>query len=114
MATLALVDVRDIVEWLQRTEERIGMLYARAAEACSKDPSFCTFLRELSEDEKSHARFMSMASEQLHGDQHRPPIDILNRRHTDFQSETRLVTPLWTMAYKLFLGQKRGFQVVYK
>jgi len=94
------------------------MLYARAAEACSKDPSFCTFLRELSEDEKSHARFMS----QLRGVRHRPPIDILNRRHTDFQSETRLVTPLWTMAYKLFLGQKRklflgqkrGFQVVYK
>jgi len=77
MATLALVDVRDIVEWLRRTEERIGMLYARAAEACSKDPSFCAFLRELSEDEKSHARFMSLASKKLHADRHRPPIDIL-------------------------------------
>jgi CheY-like chemotaxis protein len=77
MATSALVDVRDIVEWLRRTEERIGMLYARAAGACSEDPSFCAFLQELSEDEKSHARFMSMACKQLRGDRHRPPIDIL-------------------------------------
>jgi CheY-like chemotaxis protein len=77
MAALALVDVRDIVEWLRRTEERVGMLYARAAEACAGDPSFSTFLRELSEDESSHARFMSLASEQLHDVRNRPPLDIL-------------------------------------
>ena len=38
----------------------------------------------------------------------------LNQRHTDFQSATRLVTPLITMTYKRFLWQKRGFQVVDK
>jgi hypothetical protein len=38
----------------------------------------------------------------------------LNQRHTDFQSDTRLITPLLTMTYKRFLCQKRGLQVVDK
>ena len=76
MAAVALVDVQDIVAWLRQTEERVGKLYARAAEVCSKDPSFSTFLRGLSEDERSHAGFMSLASEQLHN-RSRPPLDIL-------------------------------------
>jgi len=77
MAALALVDVRDIVEWIRRTEERLGMLYARAAETCSDDPSFSLFLRGLSQEEESHARFMSLASERLHEARSRPPLDIL-------------------------------------
>jgi len=77
MAGLALVDVRDIVEWIRHTEERMQSLYARAAEACLDDPSFSTFLRGLSEDEKSHAGFMSSASEQLRDIRDRLPLDIL-------------------------------------
>ena len=77
MAAAALVDVRDIVEWLQRTEGRIGVLYARAAEAFCEDVSFCDFLRGLAHDEESHARFMSQASDRLHDVHNRPPLDIL-------------------------------------
>lgn len=77
MAALALVDVKDIVEWLRHTETRISLLYARAAEACAEDPSFSAFLRALSEDEKSHAGFMSWAGEQFHDLRSRPPLDIL-------------------------------------
>jgi CheY-like chemotaxis protein len=77
MAALALVDVRDIVEWIRQTEERIGVLYARAAAAFSEDLSFSPFLRGLSQDEQSHARFMSLASERLHDVRSRPPLDIL-------------------------------------
>jgi CheY-like chemotaxis protein len=77
MAALALVDVRDIVEWLQHTEERVGMLYARAAEACSEDASFCAFLHGLSEDEGTHAGFMASASTYLDDVQNQPPLDIL-------------------------------------
>ena len=77
MAALALVDVRDIVEWIRRTEERIGTLYAKAAEARSEDPLFSDFLRGLSADEGTHANFMSAASEQLHHLRDRPALDIL-------------------------------------
>ncbi len=38
----------------------------------------------------------------------------VNQRHTDFQSETRLVSLLFTMTYKRFLRQERGLQVVDK
>ncbi len=77
MAALALVDVQDIVAWIKQIEERVGRLYAKAAAAFSEDPSFCAFLRELARDEESHARFMSLASEQLGEARHRPPLDIL-------------------------------------
>jgi len=77
MAALALADLRDIVDWLRHTEERIGVLYARAAEAFSDAPSFSTFLRGLSQDEESHARFMALASERLQDVRGRPPLDIL-------------------------------------
>jgi CheY-like chemotaxis protein len=77
MAVLALVDVRDIVEWIRGTEERLGVLYATAAAACCDDPSFSAFLQGLSQDEQSHAKFMSLASEQLHDLHNRPPLDIL-------------------------------------
>ena len=77
MAALALVDVNDIVAWLRHTEERVGLLYARAAQACSRDLSFSAFLRGLSEDERSHAEFMSLACKQLQDVQNRPPLDIL-------------------------------------
>jgi CheY-like chemotaxis protein len=77
MAALALVDVKDIVEWLRHTEERAGLLYVRAAEVCLKDLSFSTFLRGLSEDEQSHAGFMSLACERLQDVRSRPPLDIL-------------------------------------
>jgi CheY-like chemotaxis protein len=77
MAVLALVDVRDIVEWIKGTEERLSVLYARAAAACRDDPSFSAFLRGLSQDEESHAKFMSLASVQLHDLRNRPPLDIL-------------------------------------
>ena len=77
MAALALVDVRDIVEWIRGTEERLGVLYARAAAACREDPPFSAFLQGLSQDEGSHARFMSLASERLHDLHNRPPLDIL-------------------------------------
>lgn len=92
MAALALVDVRDIVEWLRRTEERVGVLYARAAQVCSEDPAFCAFLRGLSEDERSHAGFMSLASEHLHDVRHRPPLDILLDGQTRGASEGQSVT----------------------
>jgi CheY-like chemotaxis protein len=77
MAGSTLRDVRDIVEWLRQTEQRVGRLYARAADACREDPSFAGFLRGLSEDEQSHASFMSSALQQLHDAGHRPAIDIL-------------------------------------
>lgn len=77
MAVLALVDVRDIVEWIKGTEERLGVLYAKAAAACGADPSFSAFLRGLSQDEGTHAKFMSLASQQLHDVRNRPPLDIL-------------------------------------
>jgi len=77
MATVALVDVRDIVAWIKQIEERVGRLYAKAAAAFSDDPLFSAFLRGLSQDEESHARFMSLASEQLREARHRPPLDIL-------------------------------------
>jgi CheY-like chemotaxis protein len=77
MAVLALVDVRDIIEWLKGTEERLGVLYATAAAACRDDPPFSAFLQGLSQDEETHAKFMSLASEQLHDLHNRPPLDIL-------------------------------------
>jgi len=72
-----LRDVRDIVEWLRQTEERVGRLYARAADACREDPSFAGFLRGLSEDEQSHSAFMSSALQELHDSGHRPALEIL-------------------------------------
>jgi CheY-like chemotaxis protein len=77
MSISALVDVRDIIEWLRRTEERVGKLYAGAAEACSTDPAFSAFLQELAEDEKSHSHFMSLASEKLLSVPGRLPLDVL-------------------------------------
>jgi CheY-like chemotaxis protein len=77
MAAVALVDVKDIVEWLRRTEERVGRLYARAAQVCSRGPSFSAFLHGLSEDERSHAEFMSLAWKELQTIRNRPPLDIL-------------------------------------
>jgi CheY-like chemotaxis protein len=77
MAALALVDVRDIVEWIRGTEEHLRVLYARAAAACSDDPPFSAFLQGLAQDEESHAQFMSLASQQLHDVRNRPPLDIL-------------------------------------
>jgi CheY-like chemotaxis protein len=90
MAALALVDVTDIVEWLRDTEARIGLLYARAAEACSEDAGFSAFLRGLSEDEKAHAGFMSWAGEQLHHRRTRPPLDILLDARTQSMVEELL------------------------
>ncbi len=87
MTDMALVDVRDIVEWLRRTEERVGTLYARAAETCMDDPSFRTFLQGLSEDEKSHARFMALACELLDDVRNRPPLDVLLDEPTRDQVE---------------------------
>jgi CheY-like chemotaxis protein len=77
MAGSTLRDVRDIVEWIRRTEERVGALYARACEICPDDPPLAAFLRQLSEDEQSHAGFMSSALQQLEGAGHRPALDIL-------------------------------------
>ena len=59
MATSALADVRDVIGWLRQTEELVGSLYARAAQACSNDADFSSFLNQLAEDEQSHALFMS-------------------------------------------------------
>ena len=77
MAALALVEVRDIVEWLRHTEERVGRLYARAAEVYSEDVSFCSFLCGLSKDEGTHAGFMASVSKYLYDVHNRPPLDIL-------------------------------------
>lgn len=77
MAALALVGVREIVEWLRHTEQRVGALYARAAEVCSGDPPFRAFLHGLSEDEGTHAAFMSAASTHLQDVRSRPPLDVL-------------------------------------
>ncbi len=43
-----------------------------------------------------------------------PLLWLLNQRHTDFQSETPLVSTLSKMTYKRSLCQERGLQVVYK
>ena len=91
MATLALVDVRDIVAWIKQIEERLGVLYARAAKAFSDDPSFSAFLRGLSQDEESHGRFMLLAAEQLADVQQRPPLDILLDGQTRSMVEDLLV-----------------------
>ncbi len=77
MATAALVDVREMVDWLRRAEQRLGALYARAAQACSDDPSLAAFLQRLSQEEESHADFMTAAAQRLGDDGKRPPLDIL-------------------------------------
>jgi len=97
MAAVALVDVRDIVAWIMGIEEQVGVLYARAADAFSDDPSFSTFLRGLSQDEESHARFMSLASEQLQDIRSRPPLDIL----LDEQTRSRVEGLLERFAHLL-------------
>jgi CheY-like chemotaxis protein len=77
MAGSTLRDVRDVVAWLRQTEERVGRLYARAAEVCREDSSFVTFLHGLAHDEESHAAFMSSALQQFHEAGYRPALDIL-------------------------------------
>ena len=77
MATAAIVDVRDIVQWLRQTEDHIGTLYAKAAEVCTEEPSFTAFLQGLSRDEESHAAFMSLALEQLEVAPSHHPLDII-------------------------------------
>lgn len=65
MVTSAIADMRDIVSWLKHIEELVGKLYAMAAETFADDGHFSRFLAQLSEDEKSHAGFMSMFAEFL-------------------------------------------------
>ncbi|MBN1359342.1 MAG: response regulator [Sedimentisphaerales bacterium] len=77
MATAPLGNVREMVDWLRRNEERIGALYARAAQAWSSDPPFAAFLGKLAEEEQSHAEFMAAAGRRLQAARHRPPLDIL-------------------------------------
>ncbi len=61
MATSALTNAQDIIDWLRHTEERIGQLYAAAAKVCCHDASLSSFLGQLAADEKSHAEFMTRA-----------------------------------------------------
>jgi len=77
MATSALVDVRDVVDWLVHNEERISQLYRAAAKVCCHDRLFSSFLIQLAEDEKSHAEFMSRAWESLCTVEDRPTLDIV-------------------------------------
>jgi CheY-like chemotaxis protein len=82
MATSALVDVRDVVEWLVHNEERIGRLYRAAAKVCCHDSTFSRFLVQLADDEKSHAEFMSRAWESLRTVEDRPTLDIVLDKET--------------------------------
>ncbi len=87
MAIGALADVREMVDWLEHTEQRLGAIYAKAAQVWSDDTSFATFLRRLVEDERSHAEFMTQAAQHLHDQHHRPPLDILLDAQTRGQVE---------------------------
>lgn len=90
MATLALVDIRDIVSWLKCIEESVCFLYKRAAEAFVHDEHFSTFIMKLEEDEKTHAQFMSMILEML--PQRKIPylVDIVLDQRTRDSVETTL------------------------
>jgi CheY-like chemotaxis protein len=65
MVASAIVDIGDVVRWLENIEQLVGRLYTSAAKAFMHDNSFSSFLMQLAEDEQSHAQFMSMISERL-------------------------------------------------
>ncbi|MHC4539721.1 MAG: response regulator [Planctomycetota bacterium] len=90
MGTVALADIRDIVEWLKHIEGSVGSLYARAAEACAQDQHFSTFLTQLAEDEKSHAQFMTMVLGNLPPREKPLVVDIVLDQKTRESVETCL------------------------
>jgi CheY-like chemotaxis protein len=90
MATMALMDSRDVVNWLQHIEEQVGRLYASAATLCAEDADFASFLARLAEDEESHAQFMSMVLANLQKAERRPALDIV----LDQDATDRIERPL--------------------
>ncbi len=87
MATSALTDAQDIIDWLRHTEERIGQLYAAAAKVCCHDAALSAFLNRLVEDERGHAEFMTRAWDCLRSGQEAPALRVVldedTRRHVE-------------------------------
>ncbi len=90
MATSALADVHDVIEWLKGIEELLGGLYARAAKAFCDDSDFSKFLSQLAKDEQSHAQFMSAILSYLAEVRVRIVLDIA----LDSKTRDRVETPL--------------------
>lgn len=65
MTTSAIVEIGEVVSWLKSIEEWVQSVYTRAAKAFISDKEFYSFLNRLADDEKLHASFMSMISDDL-------------------------------------------------
>lgn len=65
MTTSAIVEIGEVVSWLKSIEEWVERLYTRSAKAFVRDKEFSGFLNQLADDEKLHAKFMSMISDDL-------------------------------------------------
>jgi CheY-like chemotaxis protein len=55
--------MKDIIDWLLRTEEAARQIYSTAAAFFLEDKSFSEFLKTLAEDEALHVRIMKIAHE---------------------------------------------------
>lgn len=82
MVASALADIGDVVSWLESIEQLVGRLYTSAAKAFAHDNQFSQFLRQLAEDEQSHAEFMSMVSAHLREKKKGCILDIALDRKT--------------------------------
>lgn len=99
MATSALADAHDIVEWLKGIEELVGSLYARAAKTCGEDTEFSSFLSQLAKDEDSHSEYMSNILSHLTEIRPHSALDIA----LDSKARDRVESPLSLSSVEMHL-----------
>jgi len=111
MATSALTNARDIIDWLRHTEERIGQLYAAAAKVCCHDAALSTFLGRLAEDERCHAEFMTRAWEYLRTGPEAPALRVVLDEDTQKHVE-ELFERFQRLLVKTDISRKRIMEYV--
>lgn len=79
-----VVDMIDIINWLQRVETAAADAYAQAAVAFKSDADFADLLKKLMEDEVEHSRIAISAAEMIAKGVNMPCILAIDRAEMEY------------------------------